>query len=203
VNRNMLVLIYLSWLITSIPALSWFDTTAITALTNMGHDKAGNIVFVSSDTVIYPFTYLASILSLVGLTYYIMKAERSILYLVIAILAARASTIGMINLYEHIYTLLGSLFAWGENVWQRYYALDYITFMWSITGILWILSISPWWNRRNILPVAKVVAIYGALMMAWLATGYKAPEAGDFVSYILNGATRMITHIALIASIKN
>ncbi len=202
-NRDMLIVVYIAWLITSIPALAWYDTRALTALTNMGYDKAGNIIFVSSDTVIYPFTYFASLLSLVGITYYIMKKEHSIFFLRIAILAARASTIGMINLYEHVFTLLGSVFIWGENIWQRYYAPDPITLMWSITNTLWILAISPWWRRENIKLVATTLTIYTALMIAWLYTGYQTPETGNPISYIINATTRITTHLTLIASIKN
>ncbi len=199
-ERKPFSLIYATWLIYSIPALAWFDLTALAGLSNIAWDRAGNLVFRTGSTTIYPFTYAAALLSLVGVSYYIITGERRLWAIPSAILAARASTIGAINIYEQIFTGIGSL-VWSETVWSRYYGGDFLTFMWGLSGMLWIITITPWIRRVNLKSVAIALGGFAAGMLAWVMTGYQSPDS-SIVAYLLNAATRMLPHVALVLSVR-
>jgi hypothetical protein len=199
-ERKPFSLVYAVWLIYSIPALAWFDLTALAALSNIAWDRAGNLVFRTGSTIIYPFTYAAALLSIVGVFYYIITGERRLWAIPAALLAARASTIGTINVYEQIFTGIGSL-VWSENVWFRYYGGDFLSFMWGLSGMLWIIAITPWIRRHNMIPVAIALGGFAAGMIAWVMTGYQPPDSG-MVSYLLNAVTRILPHVALVLSVR-
>ncbi|MEM4416602.1 MAG: hypothetical protein QXD32_00925 [Nitrososphaerota archaeon] len=199
-NAKTFPLVFMAWLIASIPSLAWYDLRAYEALLHISHDRAGNIVFQSGSTVIYPFTYAAALISLVGVAYYLVRSERRVLAVPVAILVARASTIGMMNLYEQVFTGVGSAI-WQENVWLRYYGSDFITFMWGVSGMLWVITVAPWVRRANLVPVVLVMLGYVLGMVAWILTGYQPPDMNR-TSYLLNTVTRLLPHIALVFAVR-
>lgn len=201
-NQKGLRIAYGALLFSSIVALSWFDYAAITALTNIGTDPAGRLVFKSASLgsgvgkSIYPFTYLAAAVSLVGITYYIYKAEKQWWAIPIGFLAARAATLGMINLYEQIFVVVGS------DVWWRYYGKDWSTIMWTALGVVWVLTAVPWWQRKNFKPAAICFVSYMVVMFIWLLVGHPTVESGSAVAYLLNAASRLLSQATQVILVR-
>jgi len=186
----------------SLPMLSWFDIKALNALFNLSFDRAGNLIFVHEDTVIYPFTYVGSLISFFGVSYYVMKCERRIIFLAVAILAARASTVGMVSLYEFIYVGLGDL-VWRAGVWSRIYAGDLISSLWKVAEMTWILAVSPWWRWENLRYTVYLFVFYLGAMLVWLSLGFPSVDSGSGVAYFLNALTRLTSHLVIVVSVRN
>src|SRR3972149_5233200 len=151
-NESRLKIIFGAWLFVSVPALIWFDQTTAVALFHVGRDEAGNLIFINVSgqqrTGIYPFTLLAALLSMIGVGYFVYIKERKLWEIPVAALVARASTLGMINMYEQVYVGLGSL-VWKDNIWSEYYGRDLSNGLWTIVNVLWLITSLPWWHRRN------------------------------------------------------
>jgi len=196
-NEKSLRLIMGVWLFVSIPALIFYDYTAVSALLGATSDRAGQLVFkgtspTGEETVVYPFTYAAAALSVVGVTFYIYKAERRWWALLVGLVVARATTAGIIELYELVFVGLGQT-VWSGDVWGRYYGNDLPTHMWTVVGLTWIFAAAPWWRRKNLRASSICFGAFLATMLTWLSIGYPPVESGNPIAYVLNAASRLLS----------
>ncbi len=195
-NERRLRIIFGAWLFVSVPALIWFDNTTAIALFHLSKDEAGNLIFINVSgqqrTGIYPFTLLAALLSLIGIGYFVYIKERKLWAIPVAALVARASTLGMINLYEQVYVGLGSL-VWTDNVWSKYYGRDLSEGLWTIVNVLWVITSLPWWDRRNLKLAGGCFLSYLAVMLVWFSVGYPPVESGSTAAYVLNAISRFLS----------
>ena len=206
-NQKTFVVIYGAWLFASVVALSWFDKTLVAALLRFGTDPSGTFVFETvnpnGDLIhIYPFTLAAASFSLVGVTYYIFKTERKWWAIPVGLLAARAVTLGMINLYEQIFIGLGQI-VWKVDLWSKYYGGDPFNVMWTILSILWNITTLPWWQRRNAKPAAICFGLFLAVVVIWLLIGYPPVESGNHAAYVLNATSRLLSQTTQVILVMN
>lgn len=200
-NQMSLRITYGAWLFTSVVVLSWFDYVSLTALTHLSVGPGGQLAFATRNpttggpVLVYPFTYGAAMISLVGVTYYIFKAEKRRWWaLPVGFLAARGATLGMINLYEQVFSI---------SQWWAYYGKDVGTIMWTILGVTWVFMAIPWWRKKNIRPGSACFASYLIVMLIWLLVGHPIVESGSLVAYMLNAASRIFSQTTQVILVRN
>jgi hypothetical protein len=206
-NEKACVVIYGAWLFASVVALSWFDKTIVTALLHFGTHPTRTLVFETVNPNgeiqrIYPFTLVSALVSLIGVTYYIFRREKKWWAIPIGLLAARAVTLGMINLYEQIFIGLGQI-VWKVDIWSRYYGGDPSNLMWTILAILWNITTLPWWQRKNAKPAAICFGLFLVVMLIWLLTGYHPVESGNYAAYVLNATSRLLSQTTQVILVRN
>lgn len=206
-NQKTFAVIYGAWLFASVVALSWFDGTLVTALLRFGTDPSGALVFETvnpnGDIIhIYPFTLAAASFSLIGVTYYVFKTERTWWAIPVGLLVARAATLGMINLYEQIFIGLGQI-VWKVDVWSKYYGGDLFNVMWTMLSVLWNITTLPWWRRRNAKPAAICFGLFLAVMVVWFLIGYPPVESGNYAAYALNATSRLLSQTTQVILVMN
>lgn len=198
------------WLAALTAYVSWFDYAALSAIVHPTSDAAGHLRFAVAgySNTVYPFTYVAVGLSLLGCTYGIFRVERldrgPALAMVLGIAVANIASVGMINLYEQVFVALNYLSPQGPIVWT--YWLGYY---WggpsavadTLTGLLIVLTILPWSNPRNGPGVALFAGIFAAGSLLWFLHGYGAPPSGDALDYGLNATTRIASQLILVAAV--
>jgi len=193
VNERYFFIIFFIWLLGSLVVSSWYDKVALSALLNFS--KEGGY-FTFEGTKIYPFTYFASALSILGIFYYILKEDRKWYMIIVGLLVGRASTISAIELYEHIFLALGDI-VWKAGVWWQWYGNS---FSWSLLKISWIFSLAPW--LKNIKSFFISILVYITLMFLWLLFGFPSVESGNPLAYFFNASSRIILHLSLVLAIK-
>ena len=188
----------------------WFDYAAATALFNPERDSAGHLIFkvAGYSNTVYPFTYVAVALSFVGVCYFCFIRERkhrsTIASLVIGALVANAASIGMINVYEQFFVSawflvpadVGNAIYWSQYYWGSAGAVSA-----TVSGLLLVLTVMPWSNKRNLRYVMPLAAIYAMAMLAWIAAGYGAPRTGNTLDYLMNAISRISSQLMLVAAV--
>ena len=155
---------------------------------NPSRDAAGNLVFEGEGQKIYPFTVASAVLgvTLTGVT--IWRLSGGLAGLLIAFLVARASTLAIFELYELTFTGVGSLFL-GWRAFEEHIAPNA---GWLAVKIGYLSVLAPWVRGRNTLRVVAAVIAALTFFAIWVATGYKLPESGDPIAYLLNAITRLV-----------
>ncbi|MDW8043293.1 MAG: hypothetical protein RMJ30_03505 [Nitrososphaerota archaeon] len=183
--------VYWAYLLSSIPVFRWYDETALSALLNPSSDAAGNLVFRSGATTVYAFTIAAAVLGLLVTSLVIWTQVGGLMGLVMAVLVARASTLATFEIYELTFVAIGhALYGWTTLTEHIIPNADWVALKAAYLSVL-----APWVKRRNVRWVSIAVVANLLLFLIWAALGYKLPESGDPIGYLLNAATRLMMPI--------
>ncbi|MEM3014957.1 MAG: hypothetical protein QXQ48_03820 [Nitrososphaerota archaeon] len=197
-NPARLWLVYLLYLLSSVVVFSWYDSTFIAAVHRISKDSAGNIVFTYDGAPIYPFTVAAAVLGVSATTYYIWRMVGGIRGILLGLLVGRAATLAVFEMYEFTFTGLGTIFygwpSWGENYFAH---MD-----WFLLKVSYIGTLTPWVKRKNLISAYVALLIAMLVFLAWVITGYRLPDSGDFVAYYLNSATRLLFALIPVVLVK-
>ncbi|MCI4356059.1 MAG: hypothetical protein L3K18_02790 [Thermoplasmata archaeon] len=204
-QTRRLQLVYLVWVVTSALLTYWFVEVILNGLLHVGSDVGGNLVFQSTPQQVpfYPFTLAAALLSFVGVTYFVLRAEGVRWWSVLlALVVAEVSTVGMINLYEQLFIVPMQL-ASHNWYWINYYwgGLGFAAA--TILGISWVLAGLPWWRRENARWAGGVFGAYLATMLVWLAIGFPSVESGSWAAYLLNTVSRLLSQATLVVLVAD
>ncbi|MEM0481615.1 MAG: hypothetical protein QXM16_01845 [Nitrososphaerota archaeon] len=180
--------VYGLYLFGSIVLFSWYDLVAITSVGRISRDGAGNIVFSYDGSPIYPFTLAAAMLGVLGTAHYVWRAVGGIKGLALGLVVGRAATLAVFEIYEFTFTGLGETF-YGWSSWTINYSdkIPWFLFKASYLGVL-----SPWMRRKNLRITLVTLLCSVIAFLIWVVAGYKLPESGDAISYVLNAATRIL-----------
>ncbi|GBC68587.1 hypothetical protein HRbin01_00270 [archaeon HR01] len=91
--------IYGLYLFSSIVLFIWYDSAVISSLGGISRDSAGNIVLTHNGQPIYPFTFLAAIIGVLGTAYYVWRAVGGVKGVVLGLIVGRAATLAFFEIY--------------------------------------------------------------------------------------------------------
>jgi len=191
--------------------VAWFDYAAVTAIFHPGSDASGNLLFQvpGFSNTVYPFTYAAVAASILGVGWFVFRAERAPLgrpaAVLLAVLIANLASIGMINLYEQWFVV--GLYATPRLHTSGVYA---IRLYWdnagavanTLGGLLIVLSILPWARGRNWPGVLTLVGLTAVAFLAWVWTGFWEPMNGNAFDYAMNALSRIALQLTLVAAVS-
>jgi hypothetical protein len=184
-NFRNLGALFLIWL-----GLSLIPDTGVTRLDLTALSPGNNGV--------YPYTYVGAAASFVAVALAIYFQENKKLWAIpLAIIAANASSIGMLNVYEQVWVSLNQT-AYHYSSWFILYWSNETTATWSIIGMLWVLASAPWWNRKNLRLVLPTLVIFCVSMGIWFLLGMPTANSGSSVGLTLNAISRISSQVILI-----
>jgi hypothetical protein len=189
------------WLITSALLGYWFAWVAVTAIAYPGADSGGNLVYYSSAAghTVYPFTYVAAALGVLGVALGVYLAERpSRRAIPLALLVGYVGALGMINLYEQVF-LVGLETSTHSNSW---WVVDWGSpgaAVFSFIGVTWVFASLPWWRRANLGLAAPCMALWLGAMGVWMAFGFPPVQSGLGWVYDLNALSRIASAMVPVA----
>jgi cadmium resistance protein CadD (predicted permease) len=158
------------------------------AVLNPSSDAAGNLVFSSNGTGIYPFTIASAALSATITVVVIWRRVRGVLGLLTGVLVARASIGAMMELYELTFVSVGYLFHGWRTLEERFL----LNIDWTLLKLGYISTLVPWIRRENIKMLSILMIATLLIFFIWAVMGYKLPDSGDVVGYALNAVTRSL-----------
>ena len=189
-NRRLWI-VYYAYLLSSIPVFSWYDWTVLRAVLNPSSDTAGNLVFSSNGTGIYPFTIASAALSATITVVIIWRRVRGVLGLLTGVLVARASIGAMMELYELTFVSVGYLFHGWRTLEEHF--LPNID--WTLLKLGYISTLVPWIRRESVKTLLVLAIATLLVFFVWAVSGYKLPSSGEVVSYALNAVTRFLVSL--------
>jgi len=186
-NRRLWI-VYYAYLLSSIPVFSWYDRTVLRAVLNPSSDAAGNLVFFSEGSEVYPFTIASAAISATLTAIIIWRRVGRMFGLLIGVMVARASIGAMMEFYELTFVSFGYLFHGWRTFEERFLPnLD-----WTLLKLGYISTLVPWIRRENIKMLSILTIVTLLIFFIWAVTGYKLPDSGDVVGYVLNAVTRSL-----------
>jgi cadmium resistance protein CadD (predicted permease) len=189
-NRRLWI-VYYAYLLSSIPVFSWYDRTVLRAVLNPSSDTAGNIVFSSNSTGIYPFTIASAALSAIITVVIIWRRVRGVLGLLTGVLVARASIGATMELYELTFVSVGYLFHGWRTLEEHF--LPNID--WTLLKLGYISTLVPWIRRESVKTLLVLAIATLLVFFVWAVSGYELPSSGEVVSYALNAVTRFLVSL--------
>ena len=192
-------MIYGLYLFSSIVLFSWYDSTVISSLVGISRDSAGNIVFTDNGQPIYPFTFLAAIIGVVGTAYYVWRTVGGVKGMVLGLVVGRAATLAFFEIYEFTFTGLGEAF-YGWSAWTANYLNT--TILWFLLKASYLGVLIPWMKRKNSRITLITLLCSVVVFLIWVSFGLKLPESGDTISYCLNASTRILFAMLPVVIVK-
>ena len=189
-NRRLWI-VYYAYLLSSIPIFSWYDRTVLRALLNPSSDAAGNLVFLSEDSELYPFTIASAAISAILTAIIVWRRVGGMFGLLIGVMVARASIGAMMEFYELTFVSIGYLFH-GWRALEEHFLLN---LDWTLLKLGYISTLVPWIRRENIKMLSILMIATLLIFFIWAVMGYKLPSSGEVVSYALNAVTRFLVSL--------
>ena len=184
---------YIALIFVAVIYTDWYPQHALTSLTHY----AGGGFFNGGNYPIYSFTYAGAVLSVVGVTYFILKQENfKLMYLPIALGVSYLATISATVWYEQIWIGLGTLFA-HFTFWANFYG-SLFEFLGVIANASLVLVLYPWirWRKNKNLILYSFLSLF-ILFGIWIAAGYGFTWQST-IDWTLNASTRIMSQIILI-----
>jgi hypothetical protein len=181
-------IVYYVYLLSSIPVFSWYDRTVLRAVLNPSSDAAGNLVFLSEGSELYPFTIASAAISATLTAIIVWRRVGGMFGLLIGVMVARASIGAMMELYELTFASFGYLF----HGWKTLYEHFLPNIGWTLLKLGYISTLVPWIRRESVKTLLVLAIAMLLIFFVWAVTGYKLPASGDVVGYALNAVTRFL-----------
>jgi len=171
----------------------WYPWRALVSLGSYG----GAGFFNGGGYEVYIFTYVGAALSLVLVTFFVMKhLSREEWYL--AALVGYVTSVVTIGWYEQVWSGLGLVF--DSSSFQWWYAShstgDQV--IGTIGGLLSILLIYPFVSKRGLRLSIPLWIACGAAFVVWIAIGYQLPDNSP-MAWGLNAITRVSSQLIPVA----
>jgi hypothetical protein len=211
-NRRTVWIVFAVLLAMGTVFLAWFDYAAVAAIFHPSTDPAGRTVFLvpGYSNTVYPFTYIAAAASVVGVAIFVYRAERREFRwapgALLALAVGNLASIGMVDCYEQILVGLWWFTGFGHG-WSVYWIGRY----WgtipgageTLAGLVPVLVILPWCQRRNWPGVALCLGVYALSMSVWFFHGLSGPQNGDALDYWMNAVSRGSSQLVLVAAVSS
>jgi cadmium resistance protein CadD (predicted permease) len=181
-------IVYYVYLLSSIPVFSWYDRTVLRAVLNPSSDAAGNLVFSSEGSELYPFTIASAAISATLTAIIVWRRVRGVLGLLTGVLVARASIGATMELYELTFVSVGYLFHGWRTLEEHFLP----NIGWTLLKLGYISTLVPWIRRESVKTLLVLAIAMLLIFFVWAVTGYKLPASGDVVGYALNAVTRFL-----------
>lgn len=188
VDAKRLWIIYYAYLLSSIPVFSWYDRVAVSALSNVSTDAAGNLVFSAEGVTVYPFTIASSLLGMVLTASLIWRRVGGLRGALLGVMVARASTAAVTELYELTFVSIGHL-AYGWRALEEHFLPN---LSWTALKTGYVSALVPWIRSSSAVLVIASASLALLAFALWAVTGYKLPASGDPMGYALNAVTRSL-----------
>jgi hypothetical protein len=200
--------IYLLWLAVATISLWPYIWVFLTGLTHLGPAQGGYLMFSSTESnptgriQIFPITVLALALSILGVAYFVARAERPHRWAIpLALAVGAVASIGMVNVYEQPWVTLLSIrlnfYYWPHQYWGPAGIAT------TLFGMSWVGAALPWWRKENARPALVAAAAYAVLMAIWWSLGYPQASEGSPVGFVLNQLTRLISQLLLVVLVAD
>lgn len=147
-------------------------------------------------TQIFAFTMFGAVLSVVLMTYWIVRQEgNKIRYIPLALGVAYIATISTTMWYEQLYANVWDA-AHHASTWYVFYYMNPDTFLYVVMVMSLVLVAYPWMRRANLKFVAVFALLTVVFFAAWYEVGFGYPVESPLF-YFLNGASRIASHLAI------
>jgi len=188
IDAKRLWTVYYVYLLSSIPVFSWYDHTALSALTNPSTDSAGNLVFSAGGVTVYPFTIASSLFGMVLTAFLVWRRVGGLKGALLGALIGRASIAAISELYELTFVSIGYL-AYGWRALVEHFLPN---LGWTAVKAGYVSALLPWIRRDGFMLAIASVSLALLAFALWGLTGYKLPESGDATGYAFNAVTRSL-----------
>lgn len=189
---------YILLLLISIGFLLWYPLQVFQAIWRFSLSK-GEFVGSNGQSQIFVFSIVGAIVSVVLMTYWILKQERNKLeYFPIAVAVAYVCTISITMWYEQVYANLWD-FANHTMYWYNFYT-NPPKLLQVMVDMSLLFVAYPWMRRENIRWIISFATLTALFFLLWYATGFGFPTTSP-AAYLLNGASRISSQLGVAVSV--
>jgi len=189
---------YVLLLLVSIGFLWWYPLQVFQAIWGFSLSQ-GEFVGSNGQSQIFAFSIIGGIISLVLMTYWILRQEeKKVKYFPIALAVAYICTISITMWYEQVYANLWD-YANHTMYWYNFYT-NPPKLLQVIIDMSLLLAAYPWMSRANLKFVLWFTALIAVFFLLWYATGLGFPTTSSF-AYFLNGASRISSQLGVAVTV--